>query len=120
MSSATSHILFNNKFKRILFLISALLLQYLISYLMDPYSSYWDTYFHRNFLYVILEWSLSFLFYLSIYESIRFVGLKLNKIVPWTKSPSKRILIEALSTFSIVFILNFIITVSCVFFSDDP
>lgn len=120
MSSAQSHILFNNTFKRISFLISALLLQYLISYLMDPYSSYWETYFHRNFLYVIVEWFLSFLFCLSLYESIRFIGLKLNKILPWTKNPNKRILIESLSTFSIVLFLNFLITVSCVFFSDDP
>lgn len=118
--SSESYTLFNNKFKRVLFLISALLLQYLISYLMDPYSSYWETYFHRNFLYVIAEWILSFLFCLSIYESIRFVGLKLNRIAPWTKSPSKRILIEASSTFLIVLFLNFIVTVFCVFLTDDP
>ncbi len=117
--SSESYTLFDNKFKRVLFLISALLLQYIISYLMDPYSSYWETYFHRNFLSVIAEWILSFLFCLSIYESIRFVGLKLNRIAPWTKSPSKRILIETSSTFLIVLFLNLIATIFCVF-TDDP
>lgn len=117
---SASDTLLNNKFKRVLFLISILFLQYLISYLMDPYSTYWDDYFHRNILYLIAELVLSFLFCFFLYESIRFVGLKLNKVIPWTKSPSKRILIESTSTFFIVLLLNFIITVSCLFFSDDP
>lgn len=118
--SSETYTLFNNRFKRILFLISALLLLYLISYLMDPYSSYWETYFYRSVSDILAEWFLSFLFCLSIYESIRLVGLRLNKVIPWTKNPSKRILIEASSTFLIVLFLNFFATIFCVFFTDDP
>lgn len=116
-----NNVLINNKVKRILFLICALLLMYLISFLMDPYSEYWDTYFDRSKLDILLEWGVSFIFCLAIYESVRFVGLRLNKIVPWTKSPGKRILIETLSTLVIILTFNFLMILYCsVIVYDDP
>lgn len=119
-TSSGSNILFNNKLKRILFLVCALLLLYLISYLMDPYSIYWDTYFLRNPIDIVGEWIFTFILCLLIYESIRIVGLQLNKVMPWTKSPGKRILIETITTLLIMLVINLIVIFICSIIDNDP
>lgn len=84
----------NNKGKRILFIVSAFLLLYLVSYIIDPYSPCWKNYFTRDVPDIIIDWSISLLFCFLVSETSIFIGLKLNRYIQWTEKPSRRLLIE--------------------------
>lgn len=84
----------NNKGKRILFIVSAFLLLYLVSYIIDPYSPCWKNYFTRDIPDIIIDWSISLLFCFLVSETSIFIGLKLNRYIQWTEKPSRRLLIE--------------------------
>jgi len=84
----------NNKGKRILFIVSAFLLLYLVSYIIDPYSPCWKNYFTRDIPDIIIDWSISLLFCFLVSETSIYIGLKLNRYIQWTEKPSRRLLIE--------------------------
>lgn len=109
----------NNTGKRILFIISAFFLMYLISYIIDPYSPYWGEYFTRSFSEILEDILLTLACGIIISESSIFISKKLNKTISWTKTPVKRLMIETTLNVIMVLFVNFLITLFCVSKSGD-
>lgn len=104
----------NNTGKRILFIISAFFLMYLVSYIIDPYSSYWQEYFTRGFSEIMEDILLTLTCGIIISESSIFISKKLNKTLSWTKTPVKRLMIETTLNILMVLPVNLLITIFCV------
>ncbi len=85
---------FSNKSKRIIVAISAFFLLYLISYVVDPFSTYWEHYFDRPWKAICSDWLVTFLFCLGISEFSIVISNRLNKKIPWTQNPVKRLFLE--------------------------
>ncbi|SFF09956.1 Histidine kinase [Chitinophaga sp. CF118] len=100
----------SNKGKRILFVFFAFLLLYLVAYIIDPYSDYWINYFERSTSSIIGEWVISFLSCLLISESSIFIQTKLNKVLPWTENPVKRLVTETVINVATVLFIIFLTT----------
>ncbi|MFD2600137.1 sensor histidine kinase [Sphingobacterium corticis] len=99
----------NDTSKRIIFVTSALLLQYLVMYLMDPFTDYWATFFTRPSSHLITDLSSSLLFCFSISESSIAIGNYLNRKISWTSHPGKRLALETAMNVSSVLLINQII-----------
>ncbi|WP_286779291.1 MULTISPECIES: sensor histidine kinase [Sphingobacterium] len=97
-----------DRVKRLMLVFLAFLLYYLVSFLLDPYSVFWHEYFKRDVWELVAEWIIGFLFYFLISESSIFIHNRLNKVVPWQQSKWKRLMLEVLINFSIVFIFLFL------------
>ncbi|QIL40404.1 histidine kinase [Pedobacter sp. HDW13] len=93
----------SNKTRRILFLFCAFVLYYLVSFLIDPYAKFWQNYFQRSHLDIAAEWLITFLFCFLVAEATIVIHNKLNKRIPWTKKPGKRLFIETLLNIAVVF-----------------
>lgn len=89
-------------------MMCALVLLYLVSFLMDPYSENWTNYFDRSYLNILAEWTVSFLFCFLVAESSLIIHRKLNKRFPWTRNPVRRLLIESAINCCVVLILIFL------------
>lgn len=98
---------FSDKGKRILFVVFAFVLSYVISFLIDPYSSYWNHYFDRGMWSMVGEWVVTLIFCLLISESSIFIHTWLNKRLPWTENPGKRLALEVGMNLTCVLILIF-------------
>ncbi|WEK38390.1 MAG: histidine kinase [Candidatus Pseudobacter hemicellulosilyticus] len=110
----------NNRKKRILLIVFALILLYLGSYIMDPYASYWGTYFTRPWPDMLEEWAISLIFCFLISEASIVIGKKLNRYIRWTDHPSRRLAIEAVLNLLVVMILNLSIDLSYYLLSNNP
>ena len=66
----------SNKGKRTIIVIFAFTLLNVVSYIIDPYSSYWDFYFNRSLLTILAGLALSFIFCLLISESSKLTKKK--------------------------------------------
>ncbi|MDR6571304.1 MULTISPECIES: sensor histidine kinase [Chitinophaga] len=96
----------SNKGKRILFVFFAFILMYLVSYVIDPYASFWKSYFDRNIFTLLAEWLVSLISCLLISESGIAIHAKLNKLLPWPEHPGKRLAIEtSLNMVSVLLII---------------
>lgn len=93
------------RFKRMFLVVFAFVLHYLVSYILDPYSAYWQDYFTRSISEIIAEWAVSFLFCFLISEVSIFIHRKLNLRVPWTQNKSKRLFLEITLNFIAVLTL---------------
>ncbi|MFD2906518.1 sensor histidine kinase [Sphingobacterium anhuiense] len=93
------------RFKRMFLVIFAFVLHYLVSYILDPYSEFWQDYFGRSFSELLTEWGISFLFCFLISEASILIHRKLNLRVPWPQNKSKRLFLEITLNFSAVMIL---------------
>lgn len=96
----------SNSRKRILLVFFALVLLYLVTYIIDPFSPYWDGYFTRPS--TIADLLFSFVLCFAYSESSIFISSRLNKRIPWTVSPARRFLFESLLIFFSVLLINFI------------
>ncbi|RZJ77212.1 MAG: histidine kinase [Flavobacterium sp.] len=98
----------NNKTKRMVLVPFAYVLFYLVSYLLDPYAEFWQTYFDRHLWNLAAEWlgCLAFCFMLS--EASISIHTRLNKTIPWTGFPLKRLIIEAFSNMLAVMFIIFL------------
>jgi two-component system LytT family sensor kinase len=95
-----------HKTRRIVFVMAAFFLFYLVSFLIDPYARFWKDYFQRDKTDLLLEWLISFSFCYVLAEASLFIHNLLNKYIPWTKSPAKRLVIESiLNIFSVFFFI---------------
>lgn len=92
-------------FRRALLVVFAFVLFYLVSFTLDPYSLFWDEYFHRQAYQVAVEWMVTLLFCFLISESSLQINRRLNLRVPWTHNKSKRLLLEIVLNVSVVIIL---------------
>lgn len=110
-----------NKTKRILFIFCAFIFNYLISYFIDPYSEMWHTYFDRGFIDLLSEWIITFMFCFLVAEAVLVIHKKLNKTIPWTSKPIKRLLSEISLNIGVVLILIFInmVLVHLIYFKDE-
>lgn len=108
-----------NRTRRILFILFAFFCSYLIGYLLDPYAYYWKVYFKRSIGDMLFEWTSSFVFCFLVSEiSIR-IGNKLNKHLPWTDRPARRLAVEGGLNVLVVFILLFLSSAICYYFIGD-
>lgn len=102
--TVTKDTFLSNKGKRTIIVIFAFILLNVVSYIIDPYSSYWDFYFNRSLLTILADLALSFIFCLLISESSIYISNKLNESHSWTEKPRKRLLIETGLNLLIVFL----------------
>lgn len=109
----------NNTGKRVLFIISAFFLMYLISYIIDPYSSYWQEYFTRSFSEILEDVVLTLTCGIVISESSIFISKRLNRTIFWTKTPVKRLMIETALNIIMVLFINFLIMLFWVSKTED-
>lgn len=105
------------KWRRIVFVLVAFVMYYLISYLLHPYARHWEGYFNQPVNMIVAEWVFSLLFCLAISEiSIR-INKWLNKWLPWTGPAVYRAMLQTtLQILCVVFIILFQIFI---FFPDD-
>lgn len=87
-----------NNSRRILFILFAFVMLYLISYLIDPYAKYWTTYFKRPGSAIAVELLLSLFFCILISESSIFINSRFNKLISWMEQPGLRLLLQTFST----------------------
>lgn len=107
-----------NRWKRILIILPALVLMYLVSYIIDPFNIYWNDFFSRSWQNIITDLFSSFIFCLTVSESSIFISNKLNTRISWTEHPGRRFFIEALLNLIVVLVALFIINIYCFYFSD--
>ncbi|MFD1770954.1 sensor histidine kinase [Sphingobacterium suaedae] len=104
--------------KRILLVFFAFVLLYVVTFIIDPYSPYWDGYFKRQSL--ALDLLFSFLLCFLYSETSIFISARLNKRMPWTENPVKRFLVEAILVLWSVLLINFIGDSAAVLFINEP
>jgi len=85
-----------SKGKRALLILFAFIGSYLISYMMDPYSSYWSDFFKRPLSNIIEEFVISIIFCTIISELSLFLDRWFNHKMPWTVDPIKRLVVQSL------------------------
>jgi len=110
----------DNRRKRILIVISAFLLQYVIAYIIDPFAPYWNQFFNRHWTEIVEDSSLTFLFCFVISEGSIVISNKLNKRLPWTEKPGRRFLLEACMNLAMVLTLHLMISFVFISMEDQP
>lgn len=108
----------NNKGKRVLFVVVAFFLLYLVIYVIDPYSPQWQGYFDRPLSEMLTEWSISLITCLLISESSIAISSTLNKYIQWTDHPLRRLAVETGLNIIAAAIINLLVSLFC-FYSDD-
>lgn len=102
-----------NKEIRVILILFAFVGSHLLCYMLDPYNSYYTTYFHQSYLDIVIEWFSSLLFCAIISELSLYLDSILNQKMPWTSKPLKRlitqIIIQIIGVLLVIAILNFII-----------
>lgn len=94
-----------NKYKRILFVVLAFFMHYLLSYVMSPYSQYWKEYLHRPSQDVGLEWLITLMSCIGMSESSIRIDTYFNRRIPWDARPVKRIASQTVLQIAAVAIL---------------
>lgn len=77
----------------------------LLSYLLNPYSDYYQHYFQRPALEVLTDTSLTMIFCALIFELSVFNSSMLDKVIPWTERPFMRFSVQLLTQIVFVIIL---------------
>lgn len=95
----------NIKGRRLLLVLGVFILWYLISYALNPYSSWFQVYKERNYLDMALDLGVTFIFCIILSECSIQIHKKLNRLLPWTGSPIKRAMAETI--LNIFFVLLF-------------
>ncbi|MBE7176091.1 MAG: histidine kinase [Mucilaginibacter polytrichastri] len=109
----------NNRSKRILIAVSAFLLMYLISYIIDPLDEYWTNFFRRDITELLSDCSFTLAFCIIISESSIFISNRLNKRLPWTESPGARFLAEASMNLVIILGYHLLALLACLYLVDN-
>lgn len=86
----------NNNSKRILFVLFAFVMFYLISFLIDPYSEYFQTFFQRPLEQVSTEVVFSLFFCFLISESSIYINSRFNNYLSWIERPIMRMTLQSL------------------------
>lgn len=102
-------VLFNNRKKRIVFMVLAFVSYMLLSYILDPYAPYWKGYFDRPWYEMVEEYGFTLLFCLLISESGIYINTRLNRTLPWQVRPVKRLVVESLLLLASTIIFNVIV-----------
>lgn len=109
----------NNRWKRVLILISAFLSMYLISFIMDPFTLYWANYFKRDWSDILGDWSVSLIFCFVISEMSIVISTKLNKRISWTENAGKRFAMEAVLNLTVILVFHLLLTLLCIYLRSD-
>lgn len=104
-SKTKSKNVMSNRVRRIVLSAFSFFLFYLISFIIDPYADYWQSYFKQSTSYIVIEWVSTFIFCFLISESSIFIHTRLNRRLPWTEGPLKRLLAETFLNLLIVLVL---------------
>ncbi|MEJ5105761.1 sensor histidine kinase [Chryseobacterium sp. MYb328] len=103
-------IFFSNTVKRVIIVLSAFILMYLVSFLIDPYCKEWQFFFDQTSMDLLKEFGCTLIACIIITEfSITFSN-KLNKYIPWTESPIKRLAVELTLNIVMVLIVNLLLS----------
>lgn len=84
-----------SKGKRALLILFAFIGSYLISYMMDPYSTYWTDYATRPPSDIAEEFVISIIFCAVVSELSLFLDRWFNRKMPWTVDPIKRLVVQS-------------------------
>lgn len=101
----------NNTKKRILYIISAFFLMYLVSYILNPYSIYWTHFFARDKALILEDFFLTFTCSAVISESSIFISKRFNNVLPWTEAPIRRLMSETALNILMVLLINFLVAI---------
>ncbi|WP_113662008.1 sensor histidine kinase [Pedobacter nanyangensis] len=104
----TERTFLSNKAKRAVFVPLAFVLFYLVSFLLDPYATFWQEYFQRSFWKLLTEWMVSLVFCFLVSEASIFIHSRLNRTLPWTDQPLRRLMTEALFNMLAVMVIIFL------------
>ncbi|NIG55071.1 sensor histidine kinase [Chitinophaga sp. Cy-1792] len=115
---ATNDTFINNRWKRIVIVVSSFFLMYLIAYVLDPYSDYLPKFFQQPLKDILLNIFTTLVFCVGISELSIVISNSLNKRIPWVENPGKRFLAEASLILLVVFILHFLITTFYIYVVD--
>jgi two-component system LytT family sensor kinase len=96
-----------NKWKRIIFPLLAFVVLNVVSFMMDPFDSYWMNILEQPIWYLLLDSGITLLFCIIVSEICIYVGNQLNRYIPWKDQPGKRLIIEVTCVIILVWILSF-------------
>lgn len=103
------------KWRRIVFILVAVGMYYLISYSLHPNSIHWKGYFSHPIEYILLEWVISLVFCFLVSEASIFISRWLNRWLPWTeRTLSRAVLQSTLQIICVIIIIAFQIGISFV------
>ncbi|MFB6454170.1 sensor histidine kinase [Chitinophaga sp. Hz27] len=107
---ATNDTFINNRWKRIVIVVTSFFLMYLISYIIDPFTDWLPNFFNQPLKEILANLLTTLLFCFAISELSIVISNQLNKRLPWVESPGKRFFAEAGLVLLLVSILHFLIT----------
>ncbi len=111
MEKIKKDLFLNNTGKRVLFILFAFILTYIVSYIIDPYAPYWGEFFTRPAWEIAEDITLSIITSVVISETSILISRKLNNCIVWTEKPLKRLMAETALNMSMVLLINLILTV---------
>lgn len=86
--------LLSDKYKRIIIILLGFSLFNLVTFLIDPYNPYWRGFSSKDLGEKLFDLVLELVFFALISESSIRISRKINKTIPWTDRPAKRLFIE--------------------------
>ncbi|HFK5520847.1 TPA: sensor histidine kinase [Elizabethkingia anophelis] len=105
----TNEVFFKNHWKRVLIILPAFVILYLIGYIMDPFSEYARTFFHRDISEILTDFGITLIFCTIVCEISILISNWLDHKLPWIEHSRKRFVIETLLNFVAVLGILFII-----------
>lgn len=91
---AKNDTLLNNNWKRVLFVLFAFVMLYVISYIINPFSKLWTHYQVLSWADVLPEMLIALCFCFFISESSIYINQKFNSLLPWTEHPAWRAILQ--------------------------
>ncbi|PSK91643.1 histidine kinase [Taibaiella chishuiensis] len=110
MEKTKKDLFLNNTGKRVLFILFAFILTYIVSYIIDPYAPYWGTFFTRPAWEILEDVAFSVFTSAVISETSILTSRKLNKCIIWTEKPLKRLIVETTLNMLMVLLINLLLT----------
>lgn len=110
MEKTKKDLFLNNTGKRVLFILFAFILTYIVSYIIDPYAPYWGTFFTRPAWEILEDVTFSVFTSAVISETSILTSRKLNKCIIWTEKPLKRLIVETTLNMLMVLLINLLLT----------
>lgn len=103
----------NNRLIKLGLSVLVLIVIYVLTFIINPYSLYWKTASSESFALFSLEIFVSFLFSMGIIEGSILIARALEIHIPWALFPIKRFVLQ---TFLIVILVMLLIYIQWIFF----
>ncbi|PYF72787.1 sensor histidine kinase [Pedobacter nutrimenti] len=99
--------------KRLLMIVFTFISSYLTTFITLPYS-YWKEFAALPVRYIVMDITINLLFCIIVLELSLWIDKRLNKKIPWTVKPLKRLFTQTF--FQILGVLFLIICLTCIYF----